>query len=69
CLREDYGLIINHKKVYRLCKELDILRPQRKIREKSPKHLAKKETVSAPNGFFPELVEIKHFFKPKHFSL
>lgn len=26
CLREDYGLHINHKKVYRLCKELNILR-------------------------------------------
>ncbi len=30
-LKEDYQLIINHKKVYRLCKELDILRPQRKV--------------------------------------
>lgn len=29
CLREDYGLIINHKKVYRLCKELGILLPKR----------------------------------------
>ena len=25
CLNEDYMLIINHKKVYRLCKELDAL--------------------------------------------
>jgi putative transposase len=31
CLQEDYNLAINHKKVYRLCKEIDILRPQRKI--------------------------------------
>jgi|CZCA01.1.fsa_nt_gi transposase-like protein len=31
CLQEDYNLVINHKKVYRLCKEIDILRPQRKI--------------------------------------
>ncbi|ATY86013.1 hypothetical protein CVV65_14650 [Kyrpidia spormannii] len=31
-LRQDYGFVINEKKVYRLCKELDILRPQRKIR-------------------------------------
>mgnify|MGYP002332096573 CR=1 FL=1 len=36
CLQEDYNLIINHKKVYRLCKELDILRPQRKIYPKAP---------------------------------
>jgi len=26
-----YGLLVNHKKVCRLCKELDILWPQRKI--------------------------------------
>lgn len=49
CLNEDYNLIINHKKVYRLCKELDILRPQRTITQRHPKHLAKKETISAPN--------------------
>ncbi len=47
CLKEDYNLIINHKKVYRLCKELNILRPQRTITQRHPKHLAKKETISA----------------------
>ena len=34
CLRRKYGLVINKKKVYRLCKELQLLRPQRKIRRK-----------------------------------
>lgn len=29
-LQEEYGIIINHKKTYRLCKELDILGPYRK---------------------------------------
>ncbi|MCY9502896.1 IS3 family transposase [Paenibacillus larvae] len=29
CLRREYQLQINKKKVYRLCKNLDILRPQR----------------------------------------
>jgi len=48
-LKEDYGLIINHKKVYRLCKELNILRPQRKINPLRPKKLAKREKVTAPN--------------------
>ncbi|WP_226375239.1 IS3 family transposase [Effusibacillus dendaii] len=28
-LRQEYGLVINKKRVYRLCKELDILKPQR----------------------------------------
>lgn len=49
CLQEDYNLIINHKKVYRLCKELDILRPQRKIYTKRPRKLAKREKVTGPN--------------------
>ena len=31
-LRRDYKLIINHKKVYRLCKELQILKKQRIIK-------------------------------------
>jgi len=49
CLQEDYNLIINHKKVYRLCKELNILRPQRKIYSKRPRKLAKREKVTGPN--------------------
>jgi len=48
-LQEDYGLIINHKKVYRLCKELDILRPQRKIYPNRPRKLAKREKVTGSN--------------------
>ncbi|NLZ54603.1 MAG: transposase [Thermoanaerobacteraceae bacterium] len=34
CLQEDYGLIINHKKTYRLCKELGILLLSMKIPQK-----------------------------------
>lgn len=49
CLREDYGLKINHKKVYRLCKELRILRPQRIVKRNYPRRIAKKDTVSGPN--------------------
>lgn len=48
-LQEDYGININHKKVYRLCKELDILRPQRKIYPKRPRKIAKKMEVTGPN--------------------
>lgn len=48
-MKEDYRLIINHKKTYRLCKELGILRPQRKRKPYRPVKLAKKETVSGPN--------------------
>lgn len=49
CLQEDYGLRINHKKVYRLCKELDILRPQRRVARRHPRHLARRTEVSGPN--------------------
>ncbi len=41
CLQEEYNLIINHKKVYRLCKELGILRKQRPARPK-PRNVANK---------------------------
>ena len=49
CLKEDYKLLINRKKVYRLCKELNILRPQRKIHKKHPRRLAKQDTITGPN--------------------
>ena len=48
-LQEDYNLNINHKKVYRLCKELDVLLPQRKIKAKHPRRLAKKTKVTGSN--------------------
>ncbi len=49
CLQEDHKLNINHKKVYRLCKELDVLLPQRKIVPKHPRKLAKKTKVTGSN--------------------
>jgi len=49
CLKEDYLLIINKKKVYRLCKEFDILRPHRKIKRRHPQRLAKREEIDNSN--------------------
>jgi len=34
CLRKRYSLVINKKKVYRLCKELGVLRPHRMVKPK-----------------------------------
>jgi putative transposase len=48
-LKEDYHLVINHKKVYRLCKELGILRPKRKIYPKRPRKLAKRSAITGSN--------------------
>ena len=62
CLREDYGLIINHKKVYRLCKELDILLPQRKVKRDKPRVLAKREEVTGPNQLWE--MDVKYGYIP-----
>lgn len=48
-LQRNFQLIINKKKVYRLCKELGILRPQRKIKSKHPKRIAKNRIVTGSN--------------------
>ena len=39
-LRRQHQLVINKKKVYRLCKKMNVLRPQRKLKIKHPKRLA-----------------------------
>lgn len=49
CLQEDYNLIINHKKVYRLCKKMGILKPQRKLKTKHPRKLAKRREITGSN--------------------
>lgn len=48
-IRRDYGLIINKKKVYRMCKELDILRPQRQKKVTYPRRLARNRTITTSN--------------------
>lgn len=49
CLRRDYGLIINKKKVYRLLDEMDMLQPQRRKRTQYPRRLANNREIKAPN--------------------
>lgn len=48
-LRREYALEINKKKVYRLCKVLDILQPQRKITVSYPRKLARNRVITGPN--------------------
>ena len=57
-LYKKYGLVINKKKVYRLCKELGLLKPQRRIKRKHPRRLAKKREVTAPNQLWE--VDVKY---------
>lgn len=51
-LRRDDGLIINKKKVYRLCRELNILRPQRKVNSSYPRKLARNRMITNSNQRF-----------------
>ncbi|NFQ35130.1 IS3 family transposase [Clostridium sporogenes] len=48
-LKREYGLIINHKKVYRLCKELDILKNQRAIKPKVKRSIAANRIITGSN--------------------
>lgn len=48
-LRQCAGLVINKKKVYRLCKQMRILRPQRKIEPRAPRKLARNRLVTGSN--------------------
>jgi len=57
-LRKHKNLIINKKKVYRLCKELEILRPQRKIKPKHPKRIARNRIINGSNQLWE--VDLKY---------
>ncbi|WP_330164576.1 IS3 family transposase [Paenibacillus validus] len=48
-LRRRHGLRINKKKVYRLCKRMDVLRPQRQLKIKYPKRLANNRVITGSN--------------------
>ncbi|KJD42243.1 integrase [Paenibacillus terrae] len=48
-LNRQHRLVINKKKVYRLCKQMRVLRPQRKIKVKHPKRLANNRTLTGSN--------------------
>jgi putative transposase len=51
-LRREHSLVINKKKVYRLCKELGVLRPQRKKKAKFPRKIARNRTITGSNQLF-----------------
>lgn len=69
-LRRKYKLIINKKKVYRLCKELGILHPQRELLNPVPKKLANNRIVNGPNELWQ--MDIKYGYvagQRRHFYL
>jgi putative transposase len=48
-LRRRHKLVINKKKVYRLCKRMNVLRPQRKLKNKHPRRLANNRLITGSN--------------------
>lgn len=56
------SLISNHKKVYRLCKELNVLQPQRIIKPKYPRKLAKKTKITGSNQLWQ--MDLKYAYIP-----
>jgi putative transposase len=48
-LRRRHHLVINKKKVYRLCKKMNVLRPQRKRIVKHPRVLANNRVITGSN--------------------
>jgi len=67
-LRRKHDLVINKKKVYRLCKELEILAPQREIKHPVPRKIAKNRIVTHPNQLWQ--MDIKYGYvagKRRHF--
>ncbi|WP_164462196.1 IS3 family transposase [Bacillus sp. FJAT-42376] len=57
-LRKEYQLIINPKKTYRLCKELEILLPQRGKPSPHQKNWAKQHEITGPNQLWQ--IDIKY---------
>lgn len=60
CLQRYYDLVINNKKVYRLCDELGILQPQRRKRIQHPKRLANHREITGFNQLWE--MDIKYGF-------
>lgn len=48
-LKDEHHLVINHKKVHRLCADLGILLPQRAGNPKYPRKLVRNRLITAPN--------------------
>jgi len=48
-LRREHRLVINKKKVYRLCKEMGILMKQRRPKLKHPRRIARNRLVDGVN--------------------
>ena len=51
-LRRDHQIIVNHKKIYRLCQEMDILRPKRRKKARTKRRISINRTVTKPDQLY-----------------
>jgi len=58
CLKLQYHLFINKKKVYRLCKELQLLKKQREIKNKHPRRLTRNRIITSVDQLWE--IDIKY---------
>jgi putative transposase len=66
-LRKKYNLIINKKKVYRICKQLRILKPQREIKPKYPRKIAINRVINDSNQLWEADIKYGYITSSKKF--
>ena len=66
-LPRKYSLAINKKKVYRLCKLMGVLRPQRKLKPRRPRKIARNREITAPNQLLEADVKYGYVHGQKRF--
>ena len=57
-LQRDYGVVVNHKKIYRLCREHNLLLPKRKKRKRKGGRISQNRVVTRPNQLWE--VDLKY---------
>lgn len=62
-LRREYALEINKKKVYRLCKMLDILQPQREKTISYPRKLARNRVINGSNQLWETDIKYGYYIE------
>lgn len=66
-LKRYYHLVINKKKVYRLCKQEKLLRPQRKLKAKHPRKLARNRTIIESNQLWEMDIKYGYIYGENRF--
>lgn len=66
-LRNEKGLVINPKKVYRICKGLDILKERRTRQPKYPRRVARNRVITRPNQLWQVDIKYGNIVGTSHF--